>query len=87
MNVGEQQPVVVRVDITEPGKAIVTLPAGGARIGSENGKYWADIYEDSDVEEAAGQYGDGFASYRAAGQWVARRHGYDGPLDIRVEKD
>lgn len=83
----EQQPVVVRVDIVERGRAVVTLPAGGARIGRENGKYWADIYEDSDVEAAAGQYKEGFASYRAAGQWVARQHGYDGPLDIRVERD
>ncbi len=79
--------VVVRVDIVEPGKALVTVPTGGARIGREDGKYWADIYEDSDVKEAAGQYKEGFASYKAAGRWVARQHGYDGPLDIQVERD
>ncbi|KUL44785.1 hypothetical protein ADL22_12645 [Streptomyces sp. NRRL F-4489] len=81
------KPVVVSVDIVEPGVALVTLPNGGARLGRSDGKYWADIYEDSDVEAAAGQYKEGFATYDAAARWVARTHGYDGPLDIQKKRD
>ncbi|MEU6704705.1 hypothetical protein [Streptomyces wuyuanensis] len=75
------------MDITEPGRARLTVDNGNAFIAREDGRYYAEIAEDADVPEAAGQSRSGLSSYRAAATWVARQLGHKGKLDIRVERD
>lgn len=77
----------IHVDVFERGKALVTLPNGGARIGREDGAYWVDCTEWDGSDVFPLPYRDGFDSYKAAATWIARTMGHTGPLDIRVERD
>ncbi|WAB08855.1 hypothetical protein SEA_SUCCESS_76 [Streptomyces phage Success] len=81
------EPTVIHVDRFERGKALVTLPNGGARIGREDGAYWIDCteWEGSNVHPLP--YKSGFASYKAAAKWMARTMGHTGPLDIQEDKE
>lgn len=80
-------PTVIRVDRFERGKALVTLPNGGARIGREKGAYWIDCTEWDGSNVFPLPYKNGFASYKAAATWMARTMGHTGPLEIREEKE
>jgi len=75
----------VYVDVVERGKALVTLPNGGARIGREDGRYWVDVSEWVGHEELP--YKAGLASYKAAAKWVARRMGHAGELAIEIKHE
>jgi hypothetical protein len=75
----------VYVDVVERGKALVTLPNGGARIGREGGRYWVDVSEWDEHEELP--YKSGLASCKAAAKWVARAMGHTGELAIEIKHE
>ncbi|WP_158721123.1 hypothetical protein [Streptomyces sp. NRRL S-241] len=78
---------VVTVDVVEPGKAIVILPNGQARIGRQDGRYYVDTTEwdghEEDREPWPFRYG--LSSYREAATWIARALGHEGPLYVRID--
>lgn len=81
-----QSAAVVYVDVVEPGRAIVILPNGQARIGREDGRYFVDTTEWDGHEEVwplPCKYG--LPSYREAAKWIARALGNEGALDLRVD--
>ena len=77
----------IYVDRFERGKALVTLPNGGARIGREEDGYWIDCTEWDGGNVYPLPRRGGFHSYEAAAKWIARTMGHTGPLDIRIEKE
>ncbi|MFE9442477.1 hypothetical protein ACFYO2_26525 [Streptomyces sp. NPDC006602] len=83
----ECAPVKIYVDEFEPGKALVTLPNGGARIGRQGSTFWVDCteWDESDVSPLPRK--GGFPSQVEAATWMAREMGHKGLLDIREEKE
>ncbi|MGW1673307.1 hypothetical protein [Streptomyces sp. NPDC002324] len=80
-------PIRIHVDEFEPGKALVTLPNGGARIGKQGSTFWIDCTEWDEAETLPLPVRGGFASQKDAATWLAREMGHKGLLDIREEKE
>lgn len=78
-------PTVVCVDVVEPGKAIVILPNGQARIGRQDGRYYVDTteWDGHECDPGSWPYRDEFPSYERAATWFARALGHTGALDIQ----
>lgn len=79
----------VYVDITEPGRARVTLPNGYAYIAREGSRYSATVDEwdghETDPEPFPSRIG--LRTYKAAATWIARAMGITGALDIVTERE
>ncbi|MFD7605134.1 hypothetical protein ACFWAN_32425 [Streptomyces mirabilis] len=80
-------PVKIYVDEFEPGKALVTLPNGGARIGRQGATYWIDCTEWDESETLPLPQKGGFALQKDAAIWMAREMGHKGLLKIVEEKE
>ncbi|WP_238591974.1 hypothetical protein [Pseudonocardia sp. EC080625-04] len=70
---------VIGVDVVQPGKALVILPAGvGGTVLRDGGRYR--------VEDDHGHQVGHASSYRAAARLLARHHGFEpGPVEIEHE--
>ncbi|MGI5196918.1 hypothetical protein ACQEVY_25325 [Streptomyces sp. CA-288835] len=83
----ECAPIKIYVDEFEPGKALVTLPNGGARIGQQGSTFWIDCTEWDESEAHPLPHKGGFASQKDAATWMARAMGHKGLLNIEEAKE